>query len=196
MDDRELWQRWVEGDAKSGNELARRHFVSIHRFFKSKVGEFADELTQRTFLGFVEGGVSFAARGSVRAYLFGIARKQLLRHFEGRGAGVPAGEILNSSVLDLDPSPSQVLVELRQQQQLLAAMHCIPLDHQIVLELFYWEELSVADIAVAIEVAPGTVKSRLSRAKASLRHELAKVRTQVNEGEDLDRETRLLRDRI
>jgi len=48
----------------------------------------------------------------------------------------------------------------------------VPLDHQIVIELFYWEEPSIADIAEVIGVAKGTVSSRLSRAKDNLRRAL------------------------
>ena len=79
MDDRELWTAWAEGDDVAGNRLVERYFPSIHRFFRSKVGDLADDLAQRTFLAAVQNRERFRGEGSVRGYIYGIARKQLLR---------------------------------------------------------------------------------------------------------------------
>ncbi len=66
-------------------------------------------------------------------------------------------------------SPSQ-LAAVRSEQELVAeAMRNIPVELQITLELFYWEELKVAETAAATDVAVGTVKSRLSRGRAMLK---------------------------
>ena len=175
MDDFELWRAWAAGDEDAGNLLVRKHFTSIYRFFRSKVGDLADELTQRTFLACVEQRTAYRGQGSVKAYIFGIARRQLLRHFEGRGRGLDADELANSAVADLDPSPSRLIAQQQDHVMLLEAMRRVPLDHQIVIELFYWEELPIADIATVLDVAKGTVKSRLSRAKDNLREQLHKL---------------------
>jgi RNA polymerase sigma-70 factor (ECF subfamily) len=55
-----------------------------------------------------------------------------------------------------------------ERKSLLVALRTLPLDLQIVVELYYWQEFKVAEIAAITDVAPGTVKSRLSRARDEL----------------------------
>lgn len=184
--DLELWEAWTAGDEGAANLLVERCFLGVHRFFQSKLPEHADELTQRTFLACIEQRDAFRAQSSFRAFLFGIARKQLLRHLEGR-----EGRAFDAAVSmhDLDPSPSRVVAAQEQQEVLLAALRRVPLDFQIVLELFYWEDLRLVEIAEALEIALGTVKSRLSRGKRLLREELERLGAHTT---DLEGDTRRL----
>jgi RNA polymerase sigma-70 factor (ECF subfamily) len=66
-------------------------------------------------------------------------------------------------------SPTGVIAQREDEQLLLSALRRLPVDVQITVELFYWEELPIADIAVVLEIAEGTVKSRLGRARAMLK---------------------------
>jgi len=172
-DDLQLWDAWATGDTQAGEAFAERHFVAVFRFFESKVADVAEELTQRTFLSFLEGRARYQSRGSVRAFLFGVARHQLLRHYEGRDErGRKRVDLSQLSAHDLDPSASQVVAARERQDAVLLALRRLPVDAQITLELHYWNELSVAEIAAALDEPPGTIKSRLSRARARLRVEL------------------------
>ncbi|MEZ4372915.1 MAG: sigma-70 family RNA polymerase sigma factor [Polyangiaceae bacterium] len=51
-----------------------------------------------------------------------------------------------------------------RSNRLVEALQRLPLDLQMAIELYYWEELSVAELAEALEIPAGTVKSRLHRA--------------------------------
>ena len=51
---------------------------------------------------------------------------------------------------------------------MLEGLRCLPLDHQIVLELTYWEDMSDRDVADVLDVPHGTVKSRVRRARLAL----------------------------
>jgi len=175
-DDLELWGAWAAGDTSAGKAFAARHFLGVYRFFESKVGPEADDLTQRTFLAFLEAYESYRQGGSVRAFLFGIARRQLLRHYEGRDdRGRQRVDLSQVTAADLLPSPSQLIAERERTEALFAALRRIPIDFQIALELYYWTELDVAEIAEVLAVAPGTVKSRLARARDKLRAALAEL---------------------
>jgi RNA polymerase sigma-70 factor (ECF subfamily) len=55
---------------------------------------------------------------------------------------------------------------------LLAALRRLPMDLQLTLELHYWEGLRVHEVAAVHDVAPGTVKSRMARAKEMLREHI------------------------
>ena len=173
-EDLALLAAWRDGDGEAGNELGRRYFFGVYRFFAAKVPDAAEELVQRTFLACAEGRERIGAAG-FRAYLFGVARKQLLRHFEGRGELHGIEQLSQRSIADLRTSPSQVLADQQAHAQLVAAMQTLPIDFQIVLELFYWQSLSLVEIAESLEIAVGTVKSRLSRAKSLLRDALARA---------------------
>ena len=69
-------------------------------------------------------------------------------------------------------SPSANVAMADEEKLLLQALRRLPLDMQLTLELFYWEELSIEDVAQVLEIPPGTVKSRLHRAKGLLREQI------------------------
>lgn len=197
-DDLELLQRWRSGDAEAGNALFERHFPAVQRFFRSKVDGGVEDLVQATFLACVEGQHRFEGRSSVRGYLFGIARNQLLGWYRRKRHDVD--DVATVSVVDLGGSPSGALAGRQEERLLLHALRRLPLDHQIVLELFYWEGLPGHELAQVLGVSPHTVRSRLARARAGLREAIeqladdpALARSTLG---DLDGWAQALRDRV
>jgi RNA polymerase sigma factor (sigma-70 family) len=173
--DYELLLAWRGEDAQAGNALVRRHFRSIFTFLRSKAPEHVDELVQRTFLACVEARERIDENRSFRAYLFGIARRQLIYHYRRTRREGERFDPMLESVHDLAGTPSQVAA-LRQEQELVfEALRGLPLDLQITLELHYWEELTVKEVAAVLELPPGTVKSRLHRAREQLRTRLQQL---------------------
>ncbi len=170
--DYDLWQAWVAGDDTAGAGLVERHFVAVYRFFGSKLPDHADDLSQSTFTACVEAKESFRAEGNFRAFVLGIARKQLLRFLEGRGQLVGGRAVSEVSMADLEPSPSTAAAQAQHRDLLLQTMRSIPLEFQIVLELHYWEDMGTQEMAEVLEVPVGTIKSRLSRARTRLRDAL------------------------
>ncbi|MEZ4450392.1 MAG: sigma-70 family RNA polymerase sigma factor [Nannocystaceae bacterium] len=166
-DDRALLAAWRGGDQAAGNRLFGRHFEPIGRFFYAKVTTGVDDLVQRTFLGLLERADALPPETDVRAYLFGIARRLLLRRFRDRYRGKEF-DALETSVIDVDDSPSQITDRRQQLGLLLRGLQSIAIDHQILLELFYWEELPAPAIAEILEIPEGTVRSRLRRARELL----------------------------
>ncbi len=173
--DYELLRAWRRQDAQAGNVLVRRHFRSIFTFLRSKVPDHVDELVQRTMLACVEARERIDERRSFRAYLFGIARRQLIYHYRRARQENERFDPMLESVHDLAGSPSQVAAIRQEQHLVLDALRSLPLDLQITLELHYWEELTVNEVAAVLEVPPGTVKSRLHRARERLRERLQEL---------------------
>jgi DNA-directed RNA polymerase specialized sigma24 family protein len=60
------------------------------------------------------------------------------------------------------------MVERQEEARLLGALRSLPLDQQILLELFYWENLGGSELAELFDLAEGTVRSRLRRARELL----------------------------
>jgi RNA polymerase sigma-70 factor (ECF subfamily) len=171
--DGELLEAWGRGDHVAGEELFARHFESVVRFFQNKIDRDHDDLIQQTFLGCVEGRAGFRGDGSFRAFLFGVAHNVLGKHLRRRYRE-PAGlDFAHVSLAELGDSPSMVIAADRQQQMMLQALRRIPIDHQVALELHYWESMTAAEIGETLDVPVGTAKTRLRRAKQLLAAELS-----------------------
>lgn len=173
--DFDLLEAWRAGDASAGNELFHRHFDSVCRFFANKLGDDVDDLIQKTFLACVEGKERFRGDASFRGYLFGVARNVLRRYFRDKKYHRQRFDELEQSVHDLAPGPSMIVAEKREQQVLLQALRQIPLDHQITLELYYWEAMSASELGAVLGIPEGTVRGRIRRAKQLLEAELGKL---------------------
>lgn len=171
----ELLEAWRGGDNTAGSTLLRRHFRTLYRFFRSKVSEGAEDLVQQTMLACAESAHRFRGDSSFKTYLLAIARTQLLmylRKFARKGKKV---EALETSIADMMGSPSVAVAGKDEPRLVLLALRHIPLDLQIAVELHYWEEMRVNDIAVVVGVPAGTVKSRLNRARRLVREWILKA---------------------
>jgi RNA polymerase sigma factor (sigma-70 family) len=170
--DRELLAAWAAGDARAGETFVERHFDGLYRFFANHVDHEIADLVQRTFVACIAKRDRFPEHVSVRAFLYGIAHKELLMTLrklarEREAVRAVAGD-------QGRPTSPSTVVALREEERLLAiAVQRLPLELQILIELFYWEELSVADVALVLELPEGTVKSRLHRARMLLREAIA-----------------------
>lgn len=170
-DDRELLEAWRGGEAAAGNTLLARHFAALYRLFHDRTDD-VGELVQRTMLACVEARDRFPPEASFRAFLFGIARNQLLMAQRKAGRGVRA--LRRSAVTDrVVASPSAVVAANEEQRLVRDAMRELPLDLRLTLQLHYWEEFSTAEIGEALGIPAGTVKSRLWRARGLLREQIA-----------------------
>jgi len=171
-EDRKLLLAWQGGDKRAGGQLIDRHFASILRFFRNKVSSSAEaeELTQRTLSGAVTGVIRFRDGCAARTWLFAIARNVLRQWAEERARerrrGGGADEL---SAADLGAGPSTLVAKRREQRLMLEALRQLPLESQLVLELFYWEQLSAREIGEVLDHPEPTVRGRLRKAKLELR---------------------------
>lgn len=173
--DFELLDAWRAGNRDAGNSLFERHFDAICRFFANKVTHGVDDLIQKTFLGCIESRDRFQKQASFRTYLFAVAHNVLREHFrERRREGVPP-DLAETSTDELTPSPSAVFAKHEEQRLLLEALRRIPLDYQLILELYYWEDMAAPELAQVLSIPEGTVRSRLRRAKEALSEKMTSL---------------------
>jgi RNA polymerase sigma factor (sigma-70 family) len=169
-----LLERWRSGDIRAGQDLFARHFADIYRFFEHKAAGEADDLAQRTFTACVASRDQFRGQSSFRSYLFTIARNMLYTYLRR----LPRGEHVDfevTSIAELVTSLSSRIGRARQVEQLRAVLRELPADQQLLLELHYWHELDAPALAEVFEVAPGTIRVRLLRARTALRERMAKL---------------------
>ncbi len=165
-------EAWRAGDAAAGEELFTRHFQAVSRFFRNKFSTGIDDLIQQTFVALVEGRERLRADRSFRSYLFGIAHNVMRAHLRALDRARQF-DPASSSILELDPSPSTMHAQKQEQRLLLLGLRRIPLEHQIVLELVYWEGLNAAEIAEVVGAPHSTVRSRIQRARTLLEEAIA-----------------------
>lgn len=172
LDDLVLLRAWRGGDRAQGSTLFLRHVASVSRFFRTKVPQHAEDLTQKTFLALVESHTHLQDGSSFRGFLFGIARNQLLMHLRSQGRANARFDPLTRSAVESGASPARVAARQEQEQLVLSALQNLPVDYQVALELHYYEALSLAEMATVLKQPIGTVKSRLSRGRVLLREKL------------------------
>jgi RNA polymerase sigma-70 factor (ECF subfamily) len=173
MDDQELLGAWREGDEDAGEALFERFYDGLSRFFRNKAGEHAPDLIQRTFLVLLETQSRMREGTTFQAYLFGVARNILLEHYRGKRRDGERFDQAEQSVADLAPTPTTLLARAQESQLLLQALRSIPIESQIILELYYWENSTARDIADVLEIPEGTARTRIRRAKQLLETRLA-----------------------
>jgi RNA polymerase sigma-70 factor (ECF subfamily) len=170
--DGDLLLRWIAGDAAAGDELSRRYYWSVHRFFELKAPYLAEDLTQQTFLACVQARDRYLQLGSFRAFLFGIARRQLLRHLRSRHTQERLMDFGDHDAPGSGPTPSGLVAGHEEQRLLLRAISQLPIYLQMTLQLHYWEGLKSHEIGGALGIPTSTVTSRLALARAYIRKQV------------------------
>jgi RNA polymerase sigma-70 factor (ECF subfamily) len=170
----ELLTQWCEGSDHAGDLLLRRCFPLLYRFFINKVGDATDDLVQQTLIACVRHRDKMLDSGAFRMYLLKIARSRLYDHLRAlrRRAGHVDDDFEQVSVEVAGTSNTSRYGRAQASMHVRDALRRLPVDLQLVVELHYWEEHSTAEIAVLLELAQGTVKSRLRRAREALEADL------------------------
>jgi RNA polymerase sigma-70 factor (ECF subfamily) len=163
-------------EPRAFSSVFERHFDDVRRYLVRRVGSaLGDELASETFARAFDGRRRFdAERGVVRAWLFGIAAN-LLRHrarSEERRLRAYARSGVDPVVEELEGVPARIDAQ-RTGPRLAVALARLSAGEREVVLLYAWAELSYEEIAVALELPVGTIRSRLSRARGRLRHELS-----------------------
>lgn len=185
--DAALLQAWRTGDARAGEALVRRHYHAVRRFFDTKVPAAAEDMTQHAFLATMEGRdrVDGSDDSTFRAYVFGVARRLLLRHVRDKERFARMVRFHTAQAPTTAVTPTGVVALRREHRLLLRALDLLPLDQQIVLQLHYWEHMTTTEIGVVLEVPASTVTTRLSRARQRLRDEITGMRARAEVREAL-----------
>jgi RNA polymerase sigma-70 factor (ECF subfamily) len=170
--DAELLDAWAAGDAPSGRDFYQRYAGRVARFFSRKTRDDPADLVQHTFLKCLDARKRGVAVQDAGAMLFAVARNELYDHLRRRMRDAARFAPEATSLEETGLGPSQELARHEQQRLLLTALRRIPLDDQIALELYYFEELSMEGVAQALGVGKSAAISRVHRARELVRERL------------------------
>jgi RNA polymerase sigma-70 factor (ECF subfamily) len=161
-----------------------RYAPVVHGYLSRRVGAMADDLMSETFLLAFRGRTGYTpGRAPVRAWLFGIATNLVRRHARDeerryRAFGRAAGHV--ETTAELGEVAARVDA-LALRGVLADALAALPREDLDVLLLWTYPQLSYAEIAAALGVPVGTVRSRLHRARRKVRARLDDQRLSAEE---------------
>ena len=149
------------------------HHESLYRFALSLTRTEADacDLTQQTFYLWATKGHQLRDRGKVKSWLFTILHREFLS-IRRRSARFPHFELNDQD--DELPIISPDVVNTLDAARVLQFLGRVQVTYLAALSHFYLEDYSYTDIAEILEIPLGTVRSRISRGIAQLRHAILK----------------------
>jgi len=151
-----------------------RHFATIHGYLERRIGrDTADELSGEVFrLAFEQRARFRPLHESALPWLYGLATNLLLKHWRRERRHLHAVARLGGAhwpgELDFDDVDERLRARA-VRARLLDALAGLKARDRDVLVLVAWEELSYDEVAAALDIPPGTVRSRLNRARRTLR---------------------------
>ena len=184
--DEELVRRMSGGDEDAFRTIYGRCQGPIFRFALHMSGSaaIAEDVTQEAFLFLIQKGFRFdPSRGTLQAYLFGIARNLVLRRIEREQTTVSlaeeqphggngAGSSRHSPAFMVEPAD---LARTERIERVRQATLSLPPNYREVVVLCDLQEMSYEQAAAALGCAVGTIRSRLHRSRALLMEKLRDV---------------------
>ena len=151
-------------DANAFERLFESHFDAVYGYLARRVGpDLGRDLAAETFAQAFAGRRRFdPRRGESRPWLFGIAQNLLRRHYRDEERRLDALARVDLPSENVPP----------EEPRLASALASLAAEERDVLLLCAWAGLSYAEIAGALGVPVGTVRSRLHRARSRLRDAL------------------------
>ena len=163
-------QSWHEPEMFA--ELYDRHVGHIHRYVCRRLGvAAADDIVADTFLAAFRRRHRYdLSRSDARPWLYGIAANVIGKHrrTEVRMLNAYARTGTDPVTEGYDRIDNRVSAAA-VQRDLASALAALPAGDRDVLLLIAWADLSYDEVAVALEIPIGTVRSRLNRARRKLR---------------------------
>lgn len=182
ISDRELWAAAVhEADADAFGVLFERHGRAVYNHLFRRCGDWAsaEDLTSVVFLeAWRKRHRVELDRESALPWLLGVATNVVLNHrrslrrYRAALSRVPPAELgalASAGVHDMAGDVTERIAAASEMRLILSLVERLPERERRVLELCAWDGLSYEDAAAVLSVPVGTIKSRLSRARARLR---------------------------
>ena len=159
------------GEPAAFEDLIARWNAPLWSFIRRLVGddESARDIFQDVWVRVIRGIPQLRDGSKLRPWLFGITRRTVMDRLRKEYAESPIADV------DVEDIPADALsLDAANLDELERALVELPIVEREVLTLFYLQELSLNEVAEALKVPVGTIKSRLFRAKRLLRQAVTK----------------------
>ena len=172
-----------QGDADAFEQLVLRYQDKVYHLALRSCGspQDAEEIAQEAFLSAWKGLPAFRGEAAFSTWLYRLTLNACSDHFRRqKGQGAPLSlddEQLRLDIPDQGRQPQELVEEKERQEMVQKALLSLSPEHRQVLLLRELQQLSYQEIAQALEMDPGTVKSRIHRARNQLREILLRQGT-------------------
>jgi len=166
------WRRLYDAQAEAVWRLVARMMVTD----PTAVGD----VVQESFLEAARSARGFdPQRGPIRAWLFGIARRQVALYFRRKHRQAVAtadvsGDAEDKAAVDTSPGPAEQMEAVELAQQVRATLTRLPTDYELLLTAKYIQGDTVSQIAVAERATQEGTRSKLARARRAFRQMFTK----------------------
>jgi len=180
--DVDLLRLMMAGEEDAFAELYNRRQAGVYKFALQMSGsrETAEDVTQEVFIVLMRTADRFdPERGSLAAYLYGIARNYVLRRLEQDRAFIPIVDSIEEGTppaMIVEGNPLDDLTRGETIQSLRDSILALPPHYREVIVLCELHEMSYLEAASVVGCAVGTVRSRLHRARGLLVERLRAAR--------------------
>lgn len=170
--DVELLTAVAAGDRRALAALYERHAPWLTVRLSRRCGDagMVDEVLQDTFLAVWKGAGRFAGQGEVGAWVWGIAIRRLVDHLRKRRP-VPVARLGSSSSRGAVSAEDELLLAV-EHGDVGGALRRLSPELRAVVQATVLDGLTTREAARLLDIPPGTVKTRMMRARAQLREAL------------------------
>jgi RNA polymerase sigma-70 factor (ECF subfamily) len=165
----QLYRKWIAGDQAAGSLLYDELFGTLYRtcLGVGLQGCDAEDVVQETFIALGEQADQYRG-GSLRALAMLIARRAALKVLRKRSRARIDWNVA-TSIAEMAPSLSSAWCTQAESRLLLDAMRRLPVDHQILLMMIYWESIPGKAVATEIGMKYNTFRGHIGKIRAALR---------------------------
>ncbi len=150
------------------NKYGQEVLQLVYSYLNNK--EVAEDLTQDIFVKCYKSLHTYKGKSNVKTWLWRIAInhcKDYIKSWYNKKVIVTEDEF--AYMESQKESVEQTVIQNAEDRELASAVMSLPIKYREVIYLFYYEELSIKEIAIVIEVKENTIKTRLKKAKELLK---------------------------
>jgi RNA polymerase sigma-70 factor, ECF subfamily len=162
------------GDKHAMVLLFMRHNVRIHRFVMRLTGKasIAEDIVSEVFLDIWRGAAEFSGKSNVSTWLLGIARNKTMSTLRRRTEAIFDHDVTADLVDDAD-DPEVAADRASRGAVVRRCLMRLPPPLREIVDLIYYHEKTVTEVAEIVGIPPGTVKTRMFHARSRLQQMLA-----------------------
>lgn len=185
MDEREIIEQVKQGDDNAFGLLVERYQAKVYNLALRMTANPDDacDISQEVFLRAWRSLNAFQFESSFSTWLFRLAHNLCIDFLRSRKRKAAVSmtyaddeeEGAELAVPDPAPTPEQALLASEDRKLIARAMDALPADQREILTMRAINDMSYGQIAQILHIQEGTVKSRLSRARASLRNKVLQI---------------------
>ncbi len=174
MEEKDLICRAARGDAETFRQLVEAYQTPAYRLAARMCGpDSAEDVTQEAFLAAWRALPEFRGDCRFSTWLYRLVSNAAIDCLRREKKHRDTGDVDDLELPDGGPSPQEQAERSDTRDAVRRALDRLSPEHRQVLLLRFMQELDYGEIARALNVSEGTVKSRINRAKSKLREVLA-----------------------